>query len=164
LADSPFWRFSLGFYALPDVAPACIRLQDEGGADVNLLLFLLFVAESRSLVTEDDIIKLDHMIAPWREDAVKLLRQLRRRLKEGIPDMPPAMSETFRTQIKKLELESERLEQALLEREGLRLSFAVAPTREAAAAANLEAYGAFRGGLPPEPLKIVLRAFTNSPP
>ena len=39
---SPFWRFSLQLYRLPGVAEACIELQEKCGADVNLLLFLLW--------------------------------------------------------------------------------------------------------------------------
>src|SRR5262249_5783216 len=33
-ADSPFWRFSIGFYRDPAVAAACIALQDEADVDV----------------------------------------------------------------------------------------------------------------------------------
>ena len=43
-AGSPFWRFSLRFYRLPEVADACITLQEQAGVDVNLLLFLLWHA------------------------------------------------------------------------------------------------------------------------
>ena len=37
-------RFSLRFYRQPEVADACIALQEEAGVDVNLLLFLLWHA------------------------------------------------------------------------------------------------------------------------
>ena len=33
---SPFWRFSIKFYAVPGVAQACIELQDQAKVDVNL--------------------------------------------------------------------------------------------------------------------------------
>ena len=39
LPSSRFWDFSLEIYAKPGVAQACLALQDECGADVNLLLF-----------------------------------------------------------------------------------------------------------------------------
>ena len=68
--DSPFWRFSLQFYALPGVAPACLVLQDKGGADVNLLLFLLFLAETGRQVTRDDVARLDAHVKTWREGTV----------------------------------------------------------------------------------------------
>src|SRR5262245_2062586 len=102
--DSAFWRFSLRFYALPDVAPACIVLQDEGGVDVNVLLFLLFLADSERAVTKDDVARLDRAVAPWREHVVEPLRALRRALKTGIGDIPPVSSDGLRNMVKKIEL------------------------------------------------------------
>src|SRR5688572_4026685 len=114
-ADSAFWRFSLRVYGLPEVAPACLALQDEAGVDVNLLLFLLFLAENGRAVARDDIVRLDRAIAPWRTEVVEPLRALRRRLKGGLGDVPAASSERLRTLVKKVELEAERIEQAQLE-------------------------------------------------
>jgi uncharacterized protein (TIGR02444 family) len=164
VADSAFWRFSIRFYALAGVAPACLQLQDEGGADVNLLLFLLFLAQEGKTVSDADIVRLDSAVAAWREEAVMQLRRLRRRLKAGIGPTPPAESELFRTQIKKVELDSERLEQALLEATAAEFQFAIAPSRAQAARANLAAYSGFCKGLPAIPLEFVIEAFTNLPP
>ncbi len=163
-ADSPFWRFSLKFYALPEVAPACLRLQDEGGADVNLMLFLLFLAQSCRQVRAEDIQRLDSTVGPWREESVKPLRALRRKLKEGIDPIPTAATQFYRDHVKRLELEAERLEQSWLEREALGMMFAAAPSRQQAAETNLSLYAAYLGRLPELPLKIVLAAFTNAPP
>ena len=156
--DSAFWRFSLGFYAIPDVAPACLALQDEANVDVNLMLFLLFLADQGRAVTRDDVARLDASIAPWRAEIVEPLRALRRRLKTGVGDVPPATSETLRNMVKKVELESERLEQARLENEASTLG-KPAP-REAAARANLAAYEVYLGGLPAGPRDLVLKAFS----
>ena len=41
---TPFWRFSLKFYRQAGVAEACIAAQDGCGVDVNLLLFLFWLA------------------------------------------------------------------------------------------------------------------------
>ena len=76
--DSAFWRFSLRFYALPNVAPACLELQDKAGVDVNLMLFLLFLADNNRTLTRDDVARLDAEIAPWREHVVMPLRDLQR--------------------------------------------------------------------------------------
>src|SRR5688572_14496276 len=103
-ADSVFWRFSLQFYGLPDVAPACLALQDEAGVDVNLLLFLLFLAEQGRAVTRDDVARLDRAVAPWRSGVVEPLRAIRRRLKTGIGDTPSVISEGLRNMVKKVEL------------------------------------------------------------
>ncbi len=53
--EKPFWTFSLEFYGLPDVAPACLRCQDEAGADVNLILFVLWRAASGVRVAEAEL-------------------------------------------------------------------------------------------------------------
>ena len=158
--DSAFWRFSLGFYAIPDVAPACLVLQDEAGVDVNLLLFLLFLAEQGRAIARDDVARLDTAIAPWRAEVVEPLRAVRRRLKTGVGDVPPAASDPFRNMVKKIELEAERLEQGRLEKEAQTLG-KPAP-RETAARANLAAYEAHLGGLPAGPRDLILKAFSAS--
>src|SRR4051794_31488432 len=107
--DSPFWRFSLRFYSRPNVAAACLVLQDESGADVNLMLFLLFLAEHKRQTTKADVARLDVAVRAWRNNVVKPLRGLRRVLKTGVGEIPIAVSETFRGQIKRLELESEQI-------------------------------------------------------
>jgi uncharacterized protein (TIGR02444 family) len=159
--DSAFWRFSLRFYALPEVAPACLALQDEANVDVNLLLFLLFLAEQGRAVTRDDVARLDAAIAPWRSHVVEPLRAVRRRLKTGVGDVSLATSEPLRTMVKKIELEAERLEQGRLENEALTLG-KPAP-REAAARANLAAYEAHLGSLPAGPRDLILKAFSAPP-
>jgi uncharacterized protein (TIGR02444 family) len=154
--DSAFWRFSLRFYGLPEVAPACLALQDEAGVDVNLLLFLLFLAENGRAVARDDVVRLDDMIAPWRTEVVEPLRALRRRLKTGVGDVLPASSEGLRNMVKKIELEAERLEQGRLEAHA---SIGKPAAREEAARANLSAYAEHLGGLPAGPRDVVLKAF-----
>ena len=100
--ESPFWRFSLRFYARAKVSAACVALQDEAGIDVNLLLFLLFLAEHHRSVSAGEIARLDTSVAAWREEVVKRLRDLRRALKPGIGSIPGTVSETFGSQIKPL--------------------------------------------------------------
>ena len=158
--DSAFWRFSLGFYAIPDVAPACLVLQDEANADVNLLLFLLFLAEQGRAVTRDDIARLDAEIAPWRAGVVEPLRAVRRRRQTGVGDVPPSTSEPFRNMVKKIELEAERLEQGRLENQAQTLG--KPSPRETAARANRAAYEAHLGGLPAAPRDLILKAFSAS--
>src|SRR5262249_1166827 len=80
-----------------------------------------------------------------REQVVKRLRDLRRALKPGIAEIPGTVSETFRGQIKRLELESERIEQAALERFCAEDIGSHAPSRVAAAEANFAAYAVHLG-------------------
>jgi len=161
-SDSAFWRFSLRFYALPEVAPACLALQDEANVDVNLLLFLLFLADSGRAVSRDDVARLDASIAPWRSEVVEPLRTVRRQLKIGVGDMPPATSEPLRNMVKKVELEAERLEQGRLENQAQKLGKPGA--RADAARTNLAAYAEHLGGLPAGPRDVVLAAFSAQKP
>jgi uncharacterized protein (TIGR02444 family) len=112
---SPFWRFSLRFYRQPAVADACIALQDEAGVDVNLLLFLLWQAMGKRALSANEVEELERGVGPWREAAVIPLRRMRRALKSSPPDLlSSAETELFRTRIKAVELEAERLQQEAL--------------------------------------------------
>jgi uncharacterized protein (TIGR02444 family) len=158
--DATFWDFSLRFYASPGVASACLRCQDEAGADVNLMLFALWHAASGTTLHQSDMEAADAAVAPWREHVVKPLRSLRRALKS-----PPLASLVaacgFRKQIQAVELDSEHLEQEMLTASVPRRT-STAPPLEAARA-NLAAYAAATGlALPEEALAILLAAFTQS--
>src|SRR5687767_5117442 len=108
---SPFWRFSLQFYRLPKVADACIALQEEAGADVNLMLFLLWHARQRRRLSKADVAALEAKIAAWRDATVIPLRSVRRALKSPPALVDPSTAEAFRNRIKAVELEAERLQQ-----------------------------------------------------
>ncbi len=108
---SPFWRFSLRFYRMEGVAPACLDLQDQAGADVNLVLLLLWCASQGRQLSRAEIAEIDGLCAPWRATAVLPLRTLRRGLKAPPPLVGAASAEAFRGRIKAVELEAERLQQ-----------------------------------------------------
>ena len=108
---SPFWRFSLRFYRQPGVADACIALQEQSGVDVNLLLYLLWHATQRRVFAADEIAAIESRIGPWREATVIPLRGVRRALKTPPSLVAAATAEAFRTRIKAVELEAERLQQ-----------------------------------------------------
>ena len=162
--DSPFWRFSLRFYARTQVSAACLVLQDEAGVDVNLLLFLLFLAEHQREVNTAAIAEIDRAVAAWRDGVVKPLRTLRRALKTGIGEISITVSETFRGQIKRLELESEHIEQSVLERFHADALGLVSPSRTAAAAANIAAYEMYLRPFPAVPRETILAAFAQFGP
>ena len=162
--ESAFWRFSLRFYGRPGVADACLSLQDKAGADVNLLLFLLFLAGRKRQLGADEISRLDAAVSQWRESVVKPLRALRRGLKPGIEFIPGTVIETFRAQIKRLELESEQIEQHRLEE--FAGSDAGSPTdsRMDAAQSNVAAYCAGLANVPQEAVAAVLHSFAEFHP
>jgi uncharacterized protein (TIGR02444 family) len=112
-ADS--WAFALTIYARPGVADACLALQNEAGVDVMLLLMATFAAvKRRILLTPDEIKAMDEACRPWREQVVWRLRAIRSELKTGPRPAPTSKTEPFRSKIKALELEAERLENQLL--------------------------------------------------
>jgi uncharacterized protein (TIGR02444 family) len=114
--DGPHWAFALALYARPGVAPACLRLQDELGVDVNVLLIALFAAAERGIaVGGEEVAALDAAIARWRERVVAPLRSVRRDLKTEFP-AAGAEGQTLREGVKALELEAEKVEQAMLAR------------------------------------------------
>lgn len=111
------WDFSLSFYALPGVAPACIDLQDRQGIDVNVMLFVLWQGCCGGrLLRAEDVARVDGAIDGWRDEVVRPLRAVRRQLKKpGLAGLHPEAG-ALRTQVQTAELEAERLQQAILER------------------------------------------------
>lgn len=158
--DTPFWDFSLRFYGLPGVAPACLRCQDEAGADVNLVLFLLWRAASGVRLAEAEIASAEALVRPWRDQVVRPMRAVRRALKTA----PFDDSGGLRAQVKAAELDAERLQQAALSRHALRTGHRPAPPADpcAAARANLAAYAAVTGRpLAEDAVNILLAAFAT---
>jgi uncharacterized protein (TIGR02444 family) len=159
---SPFWRFSVKFYAVPGVAQACIELQDRAKVDVNVLFFLLWNATEKRAFDEADVAEIDRMIGEWRDAAVVPLREVRRALKSPPRVMPADVAEGFRTRIKAVELEAERLQQEAMY--GLAQSGRFgrpAPGPTEAAAISVKSYETLLGPFPAAPLESVLSAFAK---
>ena len=159
---SPFWNFSLEFYSRPHVAPACLKLQDSAGVDVNVLLYLLFLAQQGRRLNRDDVARIDATVLSWREQVVKPLRTLRRNLKNGMAPFDADATGALRSEIKRIELEAERIEQQTIEHL-VPASAIGTPMASPATAArdNLAAYGELLGGLPDAPVKLLLEVFSE---
>ncbi|WP_298261208.1 TIGR02444 family protein [Bradyrhizobium sp.] len=109
------WAFALAIYVRPGVAEACLTLQSELGVDVMLLLMSAFAAvKHRIPLTADEINALDASCRPWREQIMRKLRAIRTELKTGPAPAPGSATEPFRSQVKALELEAEKIENRLL--------------------------------------------------
>ena len=113
-AITPFWRFSLNFYRQTGVSDACIALQDGCGVDVNLLLFLFWLASEGRQLSADDVKKLDDQVRSWRELTIIPIRDARRKLKGAATLVEPGKQEAFRNKVKAVELEAEQLQQEAL--------------------------------------------------
>jgi uncharacterized protein (TIGR02444 family) len=162
VSKSPFWQFSIKFYAVPGVAQACIELQDQAKVDVNILFFLLWNATQGRTYKKADVAEVERLIGAWRDMAVVPIRNVRRALKSPPTVMTAEAAEGFRTRIKAVELEAERLQQEALY-ELAQTSRLGQPSASPAKAAktSTDAYQAVIGPFPPEPLATVLSAFAN---
>ncbi|MEE8435964.1 MAG: TIGR02444 family protein [bacterium] len=107
--DNPFWNFSLAVYNRPGVPEACLRLQDECGADVNLVLFILWQACEGREMTPRGVAEIEAAVGDWPAEVVRPLREVRRWLKKN--PLADDRSGALRDEVKKLELDSERLQQ-----------------------------------------------------
>jgi uncharacterized protein (TIGR02444 family) len=155
---NPFWDFSLRLYASPAVQKACIELQDGAGVDVNVMLFVLYMASRGRTLTAGDVRGVLAAVEPWRVDVVVPLRTARRNLKVPAGAIDREGAESLRSIVKKAELEAERLQQAALF--GMSDGLGDPAQPEHAGEVNLRAYGAALGRqLAQGPSGVMLAAF-----
>src|SRR5215211_3601476 len=126
--DNPAWRFATELYGRPGVAAELLAQQDEFGLDISLLLFCLWeMVDRRSRLTAAELQELTSIATPWKVMVVQRLRAARRELKIAPCVSWPAVA-GFRVALQRMEIESERLQIALL--------FEWAETRAARLAGN----------------------------
>lgn len=113
---SAFWTYTLDFYRREGVQPAVIHLQDARGADVNLLIYAAWTA-ALGLPGFDRAraAALAATVEPWRASAIEPLRAIRTTLRAGVDHAPEDEAKALRGQVLKLEIEAERIEQAMIE-------------------------------------------------
>ena len=117
-ADSsydPFWNYSLMVYQRTGLADACIRLQDQYGLDVNVVLFCVWCGvEGPGRLGGSRLGASVEVTRDWQRRAVVPLRGLRRHLKENPGPLDAALVEAVRKSVAAAELEAEHAEQILL--------------------------------------------------
>ena len=113
--DDLLWPFSLRIYAVPGVADACLALQEACGLDVNLLLWCGWrAAMGGGAGDAAELCVAMGRSARWQTEIVGPLRSVRRALKpRAVEDADAAV---LRDEVKRLELDAERLEQRFLAR------------------------------------------------
>jgi len=159
---TPFWRFSLHFYRQPGVSDACIALQDGCGVDVNLLLFLLWLASDEQLLSADEVKKLDDQVRDWRNLTIIPIRDTRRKLKGAHTLIETGKQEVFRNKVKAIELEAERLQQEALYAFALSGPLGSRATTKAAVRANVSAYERVVGAaFPGRAVDVLVAAFDS---
>ena len=110
----PFWQFSLRTYRAAGVAEACLALQDDCGADVNLLLYCCWMAARGRRLTKRSLRSAITAVSGWQGEVVRPLRQARRALKKGRRAVARVWSESLRECIGAAELDAEYVEQRIL--------------------------------------------------
>ena len=98
-----FWQFCLASY--PNSQQPLLRLQDELGANVNLLLLLLYAEQQHWILTPQQIDQLHQAVAGPNHSYTQPIRHLRRRL-----STQPAI----KAALLQAELVAEQLEQQAL--------------------------------------------------
>jgi uncharacterized protein (TIGR02444 family) len=159
-AETPFWRFSLKLYRQTGVSDACIALQDRFGVDVNLLLFLFWLASDDRQLSADEVKMLDDNVRDWRNLTIVPIRDARRKLKGAETLVEAGKQEAFRDKVKAVELEAERLQQEALYEFSHSGPLGTATSRSAAARGNVAAYENVLGvTFPKEAAGVLIRAF-----
>jgi uncharacterized protein (TIGR02444 family) len=129
-----------------------------------VLLYLLWNARLGRRLAQGTVADLDRRIGAWREATVIPLRALRRALKTPPPVVEPGAAEAFRTRVKAVELEAERLQQQTMYELAGTLPFSAESSVMQAARANVAAYQAVcPKPFPPAALETILSAFAGLP-
>lgn len=108
LADNPFWDYSLVHYGRPEVARACLELQEDVGANVNLVLFCCWLGSFGQVLTVQDLDEAEEVIRDWNEQVVEPLRGVRRFVRSEFAGFA---DQKWPQAIKQLELKAERVVQ-----------------------------------------------------
>jgi uncharacterized protein (TIGR02444 family) len=108
--DNEFWRFSIAVYEQNEVARESLGLQETLGIDVNLLLFCAWIGAQGIILRSENIEAASMAIAAWHETIIRPLRGVRQQTKL----LSVTELEDFRARVKDLELEAEKIEQAIL--------------------------------------------------
>ena len=113
--EHPFWDFSLAVYGSEGVAPACLKLQEAHGVDVNFLLFCCwFGVSGRGMIGQDEMARLGASVSAWHGEIVRGLRVVRKRLKQPVGAEDRDLALALRQRVQKIEIDAEHIEQLML--------------------------------------------------
>ena len=135
------WDFSVAVYARPGVTGTCLRLQNDHGLDVNLLLFCLWFARQRGSIPQGLLDRVIGHSRNWNRQIVQPLRELRIRMKGNQPladGMDCGEYRQLRERIKSTELMAEKMQQQRLQQLAGRHSGVRAGSSSTAGTENLE--------------------------
>jgi uncharacterized protein (TIGR02444 family) len=139
----PIWDFVLGYYRQQGVSESAIALQDSAGVDVNMILFLMWLASQKRTLAAGEARTVSEKSIGWQHNVVVPVRNVRRLLKESAPLVEQELALAFRKKVQALELEGEQLQLNAMAAMTLKTGQAASP--EAAARDNLAAFQSASG-------------------
>lgn len=111
--ESELWNYSTHIWTLPGVEDLCIRLQTEYDADVNLLIYCLWLGEQKRCLNDDDLQVMLDTVKPW-QTMIKPLRDSRRMMQQQLIAMPSELVEQTIANMKEMEINAEHMAQLAL--------------------------------------------------
>jgi uncharacterized protein (TIGR02444 family) len=136
----PIWDFVLIYYRQPGFSETAIMLQDSAGIDVNMILFLMWVAAQKRSLSAAEVKAIGEKSHAWQRNVVVPLRGVRRLLKENAPLVEAAAAQDYRKKVQALEIEGEQLQLNAMAGLLAGVPTQPTPTAEAAARASLAAF------------------------
>ncbi len=113
-----FWDFSVRTYRTPGVPDACLSLQNDYGADVNMLLYCCWIGGARGEFDGELFNRASEYSAHWAKNVVIPLREARTWMKHTGCDADPVPTDScmeLREEIKTVEFAAEKMQQEVLE-------------------------------------------------
>ena len=108
-APARLWDWAARAYGRPGVEGACLRLQDEYGQCVPLLLWRLWTLAEGRPVDEALAAQTAAAARAWDEAAVSPLRLVRRRLATAPPPVPDRVRLALKAELQAVELRAEKV-------------------------------------------------------
>ena len=113
-----FWDFSVRAYRTAGVPEACLSLQNDHGADVNMLLYCCWVGAAIGPFNDELFDCASEYSTRWADNVVIRLRAARAWMKHTGCDenpVPTANCMALREEIKAVEFAAEKMQQEVLE-------------------------------------------------
>jgi uncharacterized protein (TIGR02444 family) len=112
-----FWDFSARTYVTKGVPEACLSLQDDHGADVNMVLYCCWIGVHFGNFNDELFELAIGFSEAWAENIVRKLRSTRTWMKQTgcvNKDVPFEFCMRLRERIKDIELDAEKIQQDVL--------------------------------------------------
>ncbi|MFK7864316.1 MAG: TIGR02444 family protein [Pseudohongiellaceae bacterium] len=112
-----FWGFSVELYQQEGIAPACLKLQNKFGLDVNLVLLCFWYGHTTGSMGPEALQASIKFSDQWRMQVVNPLRQSRQWMKVNQPKSASHHGgfNRVREEIKSVELAAEKHQQECLQ-------------------------------------------------